>query len=154
MLGKAALNYFLNIMKNMQHASPAMASTQKDLVDDVLSQFPKLVSPKAHAIFDALAFPAMLPLVIYLAKKNPKVGLIMGLNLAVEGGVSLFTNYPPAIIPKISFRDHIRIGMVFAPLSSALSLLTPGLTKRERLVLSLVPLVPFILNGISKPTSN
>ena len=138
----------------MQHANPTVASTQKDLIDEVLCQFPKLVSPKAHAIFDALAFPAMLSLVIYLAKKNPRVGAIMGLNLAVEGGVSLLTNYPPAVIPKISFRDHIRIGMVFAPLSSALSLLMPGLTRLERLVLSLVPLVPFILNGISKPTAN
>ena len=138
-------------MKHIQRTKPsAVDSSEHDLIDEVLSHFPKVVSPVAHARFDALAFPTMLPLVIYLAKQNPRAGSIMGLNLAVEGGISFFTNYPPAIVPLISFRNHIRIGMVFAPLSMALALLMPGISKRQRLLLSLMPIVPFMLNGISK----
>lgn len=131
----------------------ATTSPQKDLIDDVLSLFPKVISPQAHALFDALAFPAGLPLTICLAQQNPRAGAIMGLNLAVEGSVSFFTNYPPAVVPVISFRNHIRIGMVFAPLSSALALLMPGISKRQRVLLSLLPVIPFVLNGFSRPTS-
>ena len=152
--GYAPSNRFQRAMEQLPSSKLwAPSSPQKDLIDAVLSFFPKVVSPQAHALFDALAFPAGLPLTIYLAKQNPRAGAIMGLNLAVEGGISLFTNYPPAVVPAISFRTHIRIGMVFAPLSATLALLLPGLSKRQRLLLSLLPLIPFVLNGISKPTS-
>ena len=127
------------------------SSPRKDLIDDVLRVLPKVISPQAHALFDALAFPAGLPLTIYLAKQNPRAGALMSLNLAVEGSVSFFTNYPPAIVPAISFRSHIRIGMVFAPLSASLALLMPGLSRRQRLLLSVLPVIPFVLNGLSKP---
>jgi len=139
-------------MKHSIHLTPSEADISgRDLIDELLFHFPKVVSPKAHAIFDLMVFPTMLPLVIYLAKQNPRAGAIMGLNMAVEGGVSLFTDYPPAVVPLISFRNHIRFGMVFAPLSALLAILMPGLTKRQRILLSFMPIIPFLLNGLSKP---
>jgi len=139
-------------MKNLDDLTPPGTDVLgRDLIDELLMHFPKVVSPKAHAIYDLIAFPTMLPLVIYLAKQNPRAGAIMGLNMAVEGGVSFFTDYPPAIVPLISFRNHIRTGMIFAPLSALLAILMPSLTKRQRLLLSLMPIIPFLLNGLSKP---
>lgn len=141
-------------MKNLQPVTPTPARrSQKDLIDLVLTQFPKPISPQAHALFDALAFPVMLPIVRHLAKRSPRAALIMSLNVGVEGGVSLLTNYPPAVVPLISFQNHIRIGIVFAPFSMGLALLVPGIPKRERLLLTVAPLIPFILNSLSKPVA-
>ena len=141
-------------MKDLHHLTPSEVDVLgRDLIGELLIHFPKVVSPKAHAIFDLMVFPTMLPLVIYLTKQNPRAGAIMGLNMAVEGGVSFFTDYPPAIVPLISFRNHIRFGMVFAPLSSLLAILMPGLTKRQGILLSLMPIIPFLLNGLSKPVA-
>ena len=141
-------------MKNRQNVTlPLAHRSGKDMIDLVLSPFPKLISPQAHALFDALAFPVMLPIVRHLAKRSPRAALIMSLNVGVEGGVSFFTNYPPAVVPLISFQNHIRTGIVFAPLSMGLALLVPGIPKRERVLLTLAPLIPFLLNSLSKPAT-
>lgn len=123
----------------------------KSVVDKVIEPFPKVVSPQAHALFDALAFPSMLILTGLIAKKSPQAGLLMGVNVSVEGGISLFTNYPPALLPIIPFEDHIRIGILYAPVSFGVALLMPRIPKRERLMLCLMPFVPFLLNALSKP---
>ncbi|MDB5263940.1 MAG: hypothetical protein JWQ14_3223 [Adhaeribacter sp.] len=124
---------------------------RKDIVDMVLAQFPKVISPQAHALFDALAFPALAGLTWWMAQKSSRAATLMGLNLGMEGGVSLFTDYPPALVPLVRFENHIRIGMLYAPVSMGLALLTPGIPRHERLILSLLPLIPFLLNGLSKP---
>jgi hypothetical protein len=127
---------------------------EKDVVDQVLEQFPKVISPGAHALFDALAFPALAGLTWWMARKSPRAATLMGLNLGVEGGVSLVTNYPPALVPILRFKDHIRIGILYAPVSMWLAQVLPGIPRRERLILSLLPLIPFLLNGLSKPVQD
>ena len=122
-----------------------------EVIDKVLNQFPKVISPRAHALVDALAFPAMAALTLQMAQKSSRAALLMSVNLSIEGGVSLFTDYPPGLIRLLRFEDHIRIGVLYAPLSIGLALLTPGIPKRQRLILSLLPLIPFLLNSLSKP---
>jgi hypothetical protein len=93
----------------------------------------------------------MAALTLQMAQKSSRAALLMSVNLSIEGGVSLFTDYPPGLIRLLRFEDHIRIGVLYAPLSIGLALLTPGIPKRQRLILSLLPLIPFLLNSLSKP---
>jgi hypothetical protein len=121
-----------------------------NLLAQVSGSFPKVISPQAHALVDVLAFPGQLGLTRWMAKRSPQAAALMGLNTAVEGGVALFTDYPPGVVPVIPFGTHIWIGLLYAPLSLALAVLLPRIPRRERTVLCLVPLVPFLLNALSK----
>jgi hypothetical protein len=103
-------------------------------------------------VADALAFVGMAVMVRQLARRNRPAAAVMAVNLATESAVALSTNYPPpALLPVIRFDDHIRIGIAYAPLSLGMALLVPGIPRRQRLLLGLFPLVPFLLNAMSRP---
>jgi hypothetical protein len=126
--------------------------TIRQAVDRVYAPFPHPISPRGHAVADALAFVGMAVTIRLLARKNRPAAAVMGVNLATESAVALSTNYPPpALLPVIRFDDHIRIGIAYAPLSLGMALLVPGIPRRQRLLLGLFPLVPFLLNALSRP---
>ncbi len=127
-------------------------NTIREAVDRVYAPFPHPMSPRAHAIADALAFVGMAVTIRQLARKSRSAAAVMGVNLATESAVALSTNYPPpALLPVIRFDDHIRIGILYTPLSLGMALLVPGIPRRQRLLLGLFPLVPFLLNVLSRP---
>jgi hypothetical protein len=126
--------------------------TLRQAIDRVYAPFPHPISPRGHAVADALAFVGMAVLVRQLARKSRPTAAVMAVNLATESAVALSTNYPPpALLPVIRFDDHIRIGIAYAPLSLGMALLVPGIPRRQRLLLGLFPLVPFLLNALSRP---
>ena len=119
----------------------------------MLNVFPKVISPKAHAIADLLAFPVMVGITLWMARRNKQAAFVMAVNTASEASIALTTNYPPAVIPLISFQNHIKIGIAYSPMSLALATLLPQIPKQERTILCLFPLVPFLLNSMSQPYS-
>ena len=126
--------------------------TIRQAVDRLHAPFPKVISPRGHALADALAFVGMAAITRHWARHSPNAATVMGINLATESAVALSTNYPPpALLPVIRFDDHIRIGIAYAPLSLGLALLVPRIPRRQRILLSLFPLVPFLLNAMSRP---
>jgi hypothetical protein len=127
-------------------------NTFREAIDRVYAPFPHPISPRGHALADALAFVGMAAITRQWAKRSPNAAAVMGINLATESAVALSTNYPPpALLPVIRFDDHIRIGIAYAPLSLGLALLMPGIPRRQRIMLGLFPLVPFLLNAMSRP---
>jgi hypothetical protein len=127
-------------------------NTLREALDRVQAPFPKIISPRGHAVADALAFVGMAAITSQWAKRSPNAAAVMGINLATECATALSTNYPPpALLPVIRFDDHIRIGIAYAPLSLGLALLMPGIPRRKRILLGLFPLVPFLLNAMSRP---
>ena len=126
--------------------------TLRAAADRVYAPFPHPISPRGHAAADALAFVGMAVLVRQLARKSRPAAAVMAVNLATESAVALSTHYPPpALVPVIRFDDHIRIGILYAPLSLGMALLVPGIPRRQRVLLGLFPLVPFLLNALSRP---
>ncbi len=124
----------------------------RKVIDRVYAQFPHPISPRGHALADALAFVGMAAITRQWARRSPNAAAVIGVNLATESAVALSTNYPPpALLPVIRFEDHIRIGIAYAPLSLGLALLVPGIPRRQRILLGLFPLVPFLLNAMSRP---
>jgi hypothetical protein len=127
-------------------------NTLRAAIDRVHAPFPKIISPRGHAVADVLAFVGMAAITWQWAKRSPNAAAVMGINLATESAVALSTDYPPpALLPVIRFDDHIRIGIAYAPLSLGLALLVPGIPRRKRILLGLFPLVPFLLNAMSRP---
>ena len=126
--------------------------TIRQAVDRVYAPFPHPITPRGHAVADALAFVGMAVTIPLLARRSRPAAAVMAVNLATESAVALSTNYPPpALLPVIRFDDHIRIGIAYAPLSLGMALLVPGIPRRQRLLLGLFPLVPFLLNALSRP---
>ncbi len=126
-------------------------NTLRAALDRVHAPFPKIISPQGHAVADALAFVSMAAITRQWARRSPNAAAVMGINLATESATALSTNYPPpALLPVIRFDDHIRIGIAYAPLSLGLALLVPGIPRRQRIMLGLFPLVPFLLNAMSR----
>ena len=129
-------------------------NTLRAAVDRVYAQFPHPISPRGHAVADALAFVGMAVITRQWARRSPHAAAVMGVNLATETATALSTDYPPpALLPVIRFDDHIRIGIAYAPLSLGMALLVPGIPRRQRIMLILFPLVPFLLNAMSRPDS-
>ena len=127
-------------------------NTIRQAVDRLHVPFPKVISPRGHAMADLLAFVGMAAITRHWARRSPNAAAVMGVNLATESTVALSTNYPPpALVPVIRFDDHIRIGIAYAPLSLGMALLVPGIPRQQRVLLSLFPLVPFLLNAMSRP---
>ena len=127
-------------------------NTLRKAIDRVYMQFPHPISPRGHALADALAFVGMAVITRQWARHSPHAAAVMAVNLATETATALSTNYPPpALLPVIRFDDHIRIGIAYAPLSLGMALLVPGIPRRQRIMLSLFPLIPFLLNAMSRP---
>ncbi|TGD79870.1 hypothetical protein [Hymenobacter wooponensis] len=117
--------------------------------------FPQPISPKAHAYFDAWAFPAILGLAAWMWRHNRKAAALIAANGLLEGTTAALTNFPPpGPFPVFSFRTHIRIGLVGAPVFLAVSSLVPGIPWRHRRVVLGLGLLPILINGLSNPHSS
>ncbi|RPD47644.1 hypothetical protein DNI29_09335 [Hymenobacter sediminis] len=118
------------------------------------SRWPRPILPRAHAYFDALAFPAILGLAAWMWPRNRPAALLIASNGLLEGTTAAITNFPPpGPFPRISFRTHIRIGLIGAPLFLAISSLVPGILGRYRRVVLGLGVVPLVVNGLSNATS-
>lgn len=108
-----------------------------------------LVSPQTHRRIDQLTFPGLLATSAFLSRFDKRAAAITLATAGVEGAAYLTTDYPPAVTPLISFRDHNRWAMAHGALVIGLAMLAPGLTRRGRLTLLAMGASPITLAAIS-----
>jgi|SRR5215207_5346972 len=71
------------------------------------------------------------------------------MTAAVEGVAHLTTDYPPAILPWMSFRTHNGLATAHGALVIALALLAPGISRRGRWALCALGAMPIALAAMS-----
>ena len=108
-----------------------------------------LVSPQTHRRIDQLTFPGLLAASALLSRFDERAAAITLATAGVEGAAYLMTDYPPAVMPLISFRDHNRWATAHGALVIGLALLAPGLTRRGRLALLALGASPITLAAFS-----
>ncbi len=84
---------------------------------------PKVVSARPHRRFDILVSPCLLGATVWMSRRNGPAASLIVLTTATEAASFLTTDYPPAILPRVSFRDHIRVGLTVPTAIAALALL-------------------------------
>ncbi len=91
-----------------------------------------VVSPEAHRRIDQLTFPGLLATAALMARRDPRAASVVLVTAVVEGVAHLTTDYPPAILPWMSFRTHNRIATAHGAVVIALGLMVPGISRRGR----------------------
>ena len=113
------------------------------------SLIPKPLSPQAHRRFDLVALPGLVALALLMSRRDRQAGALMLMVAAGEGTAMLTTDYPPpAVLPWLSFRQHIGVANIHSAFIAAVALLVPGVRHR-RAVLALAA-VPLVLNALSE----
>lgn len=108
-----------------------------------------LVSPQAHRRIDQLTFPGLLAASALMAGLDKKAAAIFLLTAAVEGAAHVTTDYPPAILPWMSFRTHNHVATAHGALVITLGLLAPGISPRGRMALCALGAMPIALAAVS-----
>jgi hypothetical protein len=62
------------------------------------------ISPRTHRRIDQLTFPGLLGAAALMAPLDRKAAGVILMTAAVEGVAHVTTDYPPAILPLMSFR--------------------------------------------------
>lgn len=108
-----------------------------------------VVSPQTHRRIDQLTFPGLLATAAWMARWDKTAAAFTLLTAAVEGAAHVTTDYPPAILPLMSFRTHNRLATAHGALVIALGLTLPGLSRRGRLALCTLGSMPITLAALS-----
>jgi hypothetical protein len=108
-----------------------------------------LVSPQTHRRIDQLTFPGLFAAAALMARQDRRAAAVILATAAVEGVAHVTTDYPPAILPLMSFRTHNRIATVHGAVVIALGLLAPGLSRRGRWALCALGTMPMTLAVMS-----
>jgi hypothetical protein len=108
-----------------------------------------VVSPQTHRRIDQLTFPGLLAAAAVMARHDRRAAAIILLTAAVEGVAHLTTDYPPAILPWMSFRTHNRIATAHGAAIIALALMAPGISRRGRRALCTLGAMPITLAAMS-----
>ena len=87
------------------------------------------ISPQAHRRIDQLTFPGLLAAAAVMARVDRRAAAVILTTAAVEGTAYLTTDYPPAVLPLMSFRTHNRVATGHGALVIALGLTLPGLSR-------------------------
>jgi hypothetical protein len=85
---------------------------------------PKFISSQAHRRFDSFVLPGLIGVTVWMSRRNPPAASLVVLTTAIEGVTFLTTNFPPGILPWMSLRDHIRVGLTAPALIAALAFLS------------------------------
>jgi hypothetical protein len=106
------------------------------------------LSPHAHRRFDSVALPGMLVLTAWTARRRSRpAAALMSLTTAVEAMTFVLTDFPPGILPAITFRDHTRIGLLGTAFIGALSFLIEDLPADDRRLILGTLTVPAVVNA-------
>jgi hypothetical protein len=108
-----------------------------------------VISPRAHRRIDQLTFPGLLATSAWMARRDPRAAAIVLMTAAVEGAAHLTTDYPPAILPWMSFRTHNRLATAHGAVVMALALMVPGIARRNRWALCALGAMPIALATMS-----
>ncbi len=110
---------------------------------------PKIVSAQAHRRVDILVFPCLVAAMVRMSRRNRPAASLVALTAATEAVSFLTTDYPPSILPWMSFRDHVRVGLVVPTSIAALAFLFRGIPPRERRSVLALLVLPIVLNALS-----
>ena len=110
---------------------------------------PALISPQTHRRIDQLTFPGLLAVAALMRQIDRKAAAITLMTAGVEGMAHVTTDYPPALVPLMSFRTHNRIAAAYGAFVIALSLAVPGISKRGRRALCVLGAMPITLAALS-----
>lgn len=108
-----------------------------------------LVSRKQHRLIDQLTFPGLLATAAWMAGWDKRAAAVTLATAAVEGTAYTITDYPPAVLPLLSYRAHNRWAATHGALVITLALTMPGLTRRGRLALCALGSAPISLAMLS-----
>jgi hypothetical protein len=108
-----------------------------------------VISPQAHRRIDQLTFPGLLATAAWMTRWDEKAAAITLVTAAVEGVAHLTTDYPPAILPWMSFRTHNHLATAHGATVMALALLMPGISRRGRWTLCALGATPITLAALS-----
>jgi hypothetical protein len=108
-----------------------------------------VISPQTHRRIDQLTFPGLLAAAAWMARWDRRAAAVTLMTAAVEGVAHVTTDYPPAILPLMSFRTHNRWATAHGALVITLGLTLPGLTRRGRLALYVLGSMPITLAALS-----
>ncbi len=107
-------------------------------------------SPQTHRRVDTLVFPTMIALAMWIFRRNSRAAALIAADATIQGSALLTTNYPPAFIPVMNLRSHLRFANLHAACSAALVLLIPGIPPRDRCILLGLSMAPLLLNAASR----
>ena len=107
------------------------------------------ISPQTHRRIDQLTFPGLLSAAAVMTSVDRKAAAVTLATAFVEGAAHVTTDYPPAILPWMSFRTHNRVATAHGALVIGLGLLMPGLSRRGRLALCALGAMPITLAALS-----
>jgi hypothetical protein len=108
-----------------------------------------LVSPQSHRRIDQLTFPGLLAAAALMARRDRRAAAIILMTAAVEGVAHLTTDYPPAVLPWMSFRAHNRVATAHGAFVMALAFTVPGISRRGRWALCALGAMPITLAAVS-----
>ncbi len=110
---------------------------------------PKIISSRAHGRIDTIVFPCLLGATVWMSRRSRPAASLVALTTATEAVTFLTTDFPPGILPWMSFRDHIRVGLTVPPSIAALAFLFRGIPPRERRFVLALLVLPIVLNALS-----
>lgn len=108
-----------------------------------------VISPRTHRRIDQITFPGLLATAAWMARWDRRAAAVTLLTAAVEGAAHVTTDYPPAVLPLMSFRTHNRLATAHGALVIALGLTLPGLSRPGRLALFTLGSMPITLAALS-----
>ena len=108
-----------------------------------------LLSPRAHRRIDQYTFSGLLAAAAAMARVDRRAAAVILATAAVEGTAYLITDYPPAVLPLMSFRTHNRVATAHGALVIGLGLTLPGISRRGRLALCALGSMPITLAALS-----
>ena len=115
---------------------------------------PKFISSQAHRRFDSFVLPGLIGVTVWMSRRNPPAASLVVLTTAIEGVTFLTTNFPPGILPWMSLRDHIRVGLTAPALIAALAFLSGEISPRERRFILALLVLPIAVNALSEDKEN
>ena len=108
-----------------------------------------LLSPQTHRRIDQLTFPGLLATAAWMARWDRRAAALILATAAAEGMAYLTTDYPPAVLPLMSFLAHNRVATAHGALVIGLGLTLSGLSLKGRLALCTLGTMPITLAALS-----
>jgi len=82
--------------------------------------FPRVISPKTHAIIDYIRAGSFLTTAVWFWGRNKRAGIAALIAGGAELAISLLTNYPGGMKKVIDFRTHRDIDFGLAAMTATL----------------------------------
>lgn len=90
-----------------------------DELTNITKGAPKVINPAAHAVVDYMTAASFIAIGFGLLHRNRTAANCAFMNGAAIVGLSLITDYPGGVFPRINFRTHGAIDMALTAMTAA-----------------------------------